>query len=217
VKVIHGYGSSGKGGAIRSAIREQLAQWQREGKVLKVVPGENWSIFDPACKTCASATLFLARMKTWTVQRGHDAGRISRRYFAHLPFVVSGGNQLPIPPLRLRSGRDDNQRKRPGWQSRMRRRSAAFRGFLRRFGRRAPGTFPIRGSSARTNSQHAGPLPQNPERRREHLPARCFLPQRILPRTLMDRMVGSPAASSGGDPRGREPHSVVVSPALSCL
>ncbi|MGB8775114.1 MAG: hypothetical protein WCC78_13295, partial [Terriglobales bacterium] len=42
VKIIHGYGSTGKGGAIRSAIREQMAEWQRAGKVLKVVAGENW-------------------------------------------------------------------------------------------------------------------------------------------------------------------------------
>ena len=48
VKVIHGYGSTGKGGAIRTAIREQMAEWQRAGKVLRVVPGENWSIFDAA-------------------------------------------------------------------------------------------------------------------------------------------------------------------------
>jgi DNA-nicking Smr family endonuclease len=48
VKIIHGYGSSGKGGAIRTAIRELTAQWQREGKVLNVVPGESWSIFDAA-------------------------------------------------------------------------------------------------------------------------------------------------------------------------
>lgn len=46
VKIIHGYGSSGKGGAIRAAIREQMAEWKRAGKVLKVVLGENWSIFD---------------------------------------------------------------------------------------------------------------------------------------------------------------------------
>ena len=63
VKIIHGYGSSGKGGAIRTAIREQMAEWQRAGKVITVVHGENWSIFDAASRTCASAMRFSARMK----------------------------------------------------------------------------------------------------------------------------------------------------------
>jgi len=48
VKIIHGYGASGTGGAIRSALRELLGQWQREGKVLKIIRGEDWSIFDAA-------------------------------------------------------------------------------------------------------------------------------------------------------------------------
>jgi hypothetical protein len=48
VKIIHGYGSSGTGGSIRTAIRELLAEWQRGGKVLTVIRGEDWSIFDSA-------------------------------------------------------------------------------------------------------------------------------------------------------------------------
>ena len=48
VKIIHGYGSSGTGGSIRTAVRDLLAQWQREGKVLAMVRGEDWSIFDSA-------------------------------------------------------------------------------------------------------------------------------------------------------------------------
>jgi len=61
VKIIHGYGSSGKGGAIRSAIREQMAEWQRAGKVLTVVPGENWSIFDPASQDLRQRYAFLGK------------------------------------------------------------------------------------------------------------------------------------------------------------
>jgi hypothetical protein len=61
VKIIHGYGSSGKGGAIRAAIREQMAQWQREGKVLRVVAGENWSIFDPASQELRQRYAFLGK------------------------------------------------------------------------------------------------------------------------------------------------------------
>ncbi len=61
VKIIHGYGSSGKGGAIRSAIREQMAEWQHAGKVLTVVPGENWSIFDPASQDLRQRYAFLGK------------------------------------------------------------------------------------------------------------------------------------------------------------
>lgn len=46
VKIIHGYGASGTGGAIRTALRELLVQWQREGKAVTVIRGEDWSIFD---------------------------------------------------------------------------------------------------------------------------------------------------------------------------
>ncbi|MGD0415505.1 MAG: Smr/MutS family protein [Terriglobales bacterium] len=61
VKIIHGYGSSGTGGAIRSAIREQMAEWQRAGKVLKVVPGENWSIFDADSQDLRQRYAFLSK------------------------------------------------------------------------------------------------------------------------------------------------------------
>jgi hypothetical protein len=61
VKIIHGYGSSGKGGAIRSAIREQTAEWQRDGKVLKVVLGENWSIFDADSQDLRQRYAFLSK------------------------------------------------------------------------------------------------------------------------------------------------------------
>ena len=61
VKIIHGYGSSGKGGAIRTAIREQIARWQGEGKVLSVVFGENWSIFDAASQQLRQRYAFLAK------------------------------------------------------------------------------------------------------------------------------------------------------------
>jgi hypothetical protein len=61
VKIIHGYGSSGKGGAIRAAIREQMAAWLREGKVLKVVAGENWSIFDAGSQDLRQRYAFLSK------------------------------------------------------------------------------------------------------------------------------------------------------------
>jgi len=70
VKIIHGYGSSGKGGAIRTAIREQMAQWQSEGKVLTVVAGENWSIFDQASQGLRQRYAFLG--KDQDLDRGNE-------------------------------------------------------------------------------------------------------------------------------------------------
>jgi ribosomal protein S9 len=47
VKIIHGYGSSGLGGALRHGIRKSLLRRRKEGLVRAVVFGENWNIFDP--------------------------------------------------------------------------------------------------------------------------------------------------------------------------
>ncbi|MEX2284336.1 MAG: Smr/MutS family protein [Gemmatimonadota bacterium] len=50
VKIIHGYGSSGKGGKLRSSIRSALAQYRHAGAVGRVVFGEAWSIFDESTR-----------------------------------------------------------------------------------------------------------------------------------------------------------------------
>jgi hypothetical protein len=47
IKVIHGYGSSGVGGALRQGLRKSLINRRKEGSVRAVVFGENWNIFDP--------------------------------------------------------------------------------------------------------------------------------------------------------------------------
>jgi hypothetical protein len=47
MKIVHGYGSSGVGGALRKGIRASLAKRKKEGLVQEVVFGENWDIFDP--------------------------------------------------------------------------------------------------------------------------------------------------------------------------
>lgn len=44
--VIHGYGSSGKGGAIGIKTRQWLAAQKRNGKIKNLVFGEDFSIFD---------------------------------------------------------------------------------------------------------------------------------------------------------------------------
>ena len=46
MKIIHGYGSSGKGGRIRSASRKYLRAAQEQGRIYAVLPGERLTIFD---------------------------------------------------------------------------------------------------------------------------------------------------------------------------
>jgi hypothetical protein len=45
VKIIHGYGSTGKGGALRGALRTSLLRRKKEGLVTRVIFGEKWSVF----------------------------------------------------------------------------------------------------------------------------------------------------------------------------
>ena len=46
VKIIHGYGSTGKGGALRGALRTSLLRRKKEGLVTRVIFGEKWSVFE---------------------------------------------------------------------------------------------------------------------------------------------------------------------------
>jgi len=46
MKIIHGYGSSGKGGRIRTACRKYLERAQQDGTIVCFIPGESFSIFD---------------------------------------------------------------------------------------------------------------------------------------------------------------------------
>lgn len=46
MKIIHGYGSSGKGGALRDALRKSLLRRRKEGLVTRVIFGEKWSVFE---------------------------------------------------------------------------------------------------------------------------------------------------------------------------
>lgn len=50
LKVVHGYGSSGVGGALRDAIRRSLQQRRKEGKIRAFVIGEKWSVFDETAR-----------------------------------------------------------------------------------------------------------------------------------------------------------------------
>ncbi len=46
LKIIHGYGSSGKGGKIRVAARQRLDFLQKKREIKYYIPGEKFSIFD---------------------------------------------------------------------------------------------------------------------------------------------------------------------------
>jgi DNA-nicking Smr family endonuclease len=46
VKVIHGYGSHGVGGEIRTAIQAMLACMSQDGEIQAFVAGEDWRISD---------------------------------------------------------------------------------------------------------------------------------------------------------------------------
>jgi len=46
VKIIHGYGSTGAGGRIRTEVRKYLNEQLRLGKARAVIPGEDFTIFN---------------------------------------------------------------------------------------------------------------------------------------------------------------------------
>ncbi len=45
-KIIHGYGSTGKGGALRTGIREYLSKLKSAKIISDFIPGEDWSVFN---------------------------------------------------------------------------------------------------------------------------------------------------------------------------
>ncbi len=50
IKIIHGYGSSGKGGRIRTEVRRYLEREKEKGTIRDFIPGENFSIFNEATR-----------------------------------------------------------------------------------------------------------------------------------------------------------------------
>lgn len=46
VKVLHGYGSHGKGGAILVNLRKLLLQWKKSGFIRDYFGGDKWNMFD---------------------------------------------------------------------------------------------------------------------------------------------------------------------------
>ncbi len=49
VKLIHGYGSSGAGGVLRTEFQKDLRKAEREGAVQAAIAGEQWRISEEKC------------------------------------------------------------------------------------------------------------------------------------------------------------------------
>ncbi len=47
LKVIHGYGSSGKGGTLGAGLRKSFSLRKKEGVIKDFIPGDSFSIFNP--------------------------------------------------------------------------------------------------------------------------------------------------------------------------
>lgn len=47
LKVIHGYGSGGRGGILRTGLRKVFTECQHDGDILGFASGEEFSIFHP--------------------------------------------------------------------------------------------------------------------------------------------------------------------------
>lgn len=49
-KLIHGYGSSGTGGKIRTACRRQLQLYKEQSRIADFIPGEQFTIFNESTR-----------------------------------------------------------------------------------------------------------------------------------------------------------------------
>ncbi len=66
IKIIHGYGSSGKGGAIKRDVHTVLAQKHRAGTIQAFVPGESFSPFDPSARQIVTACPSLTKDRDYS-------------------------------------------------------------------------------------------------------------------------------------------------------
>jgi len=47
LKIIHGYGSGGRGGVLRTGLRQVFSEYRRDGDIMGFAAGEEFSIFHP--------------------------------------------------------------------------------------------------------------------------------------------------------------------------
>lgn len=76
-KLIHGYGSSGVGGKIRTAVRKELAARKEKGEIADFITGEEFSIFNESTRR--------AMLKCDALRQDRDLDR----YNNGVTFVVS--------------------------------------------------------------------------------------------------------------------------------
>ena len=69
VKLIHGYGSTGRGGKIRIGIRNELATMQRRGLIRNYIPGEEFGPLNAAARKLTN--------QDKSVSRDADYGRMN--------------------------------------------------------------------------------------------------------------------------------------------
>jgi DNA-nicking Smr family endonuclease len=70
VKLIHGYGSSGAGGVLRTELQKDLRQATADGTVQTFIAGEDWRISD------ASTWKLLKQFPEW--KKDFDLGRTNQ-------------------------------------------------------------------------------------------------------------------------------------------
>ncbi len=70
LKIIHGYGSSGKGGAIKAEVGRILLQKKREGTIRDFVKGEDFTPFSANGRRIVALDPSLGRDRDYT--RGND-------------------------------------------------------------------------------------------------------------------------------------------------
>lgn len=70
VKLIHGYGSTGRGGKLRIGIRQELAAMKRRGLIREFIPGEAFGPMDAASRKLTETER--------SISRDPDYGRINQ-------------------------------------------------------------------------------------------------------------------------------------------
>ena len=66
IKFIHGYGSSGQGGAIRTAVLRELAECQRQGRIKLYIAGDRFSPFYEEARRAIDLCPELAKDRDYT-------------------------------------------------------------------------------------------------------------------------------------------------------
>lgn len=65
VKLIHGYGSTGTGGKIRTGVRGELAAMKRKKLIRDFIPGEDFGPLDAASRKLAESSTTIPRDPDW--------------------------------------------------------------------------------------------------------------------------------------------------------